>query len=99
MKEAVLHVTVSDFALLMDGTIGRVLEAEQRHVGLEAAVAAEPDLREGAAALQRLRGQLAAAEIGVELRGDGRPFPREIIEAASRALRRTVLRPHDRDAA
>jgi hypothetical protein len=99
MKETVLTFTVSDFALLVDGTIRRVLEAEQRYLGLEPAVEAEPDLREGAAALQRLRAQLAAAAIGVELRGDGRPFPREIVAAASRALRRAVLRPGDEDAA
>jgi hypothetical protein len=98
MKEAVLHITVRDFALLTDGTLERVLEAEQRYLGLAAAVEAEPELEEGAAALQRLRAQLAAAEVGVELRGDGRPFPAEVVSAASRALRRSLLRPGDADA-
>jgi hypothetical protein len=94
----VLHFSVADFAMLADGTIAHMIEAEQRYVGLDAAVEAEPDLREAAAALQRVRAQLAAAEVGIELRGDGRPFPAEIVAAASRALRRRLIRPADQEA-
>jgi hypothetical protein len=74
-----------------------LLDAEERYGGQAAAIQAEPQLAKYAPILQRLRGRLAAEAMGLELRGDGRPFPPEVIADASRAFRAILVRPDDAD--
>jgi hypothetical protein len=77
--------------------LAELVEAEELHGGQAAAIEAKPELAPFAPMLQWLRAEQAAGVLGLELRGDGRPFPPEVIAEASRVLRAVLLSPDDPD--
>jgi hypothetical protein len=95
---ATVRLTAEEAAAWRDGSLAAVLDAEDRHGGQRAAIEAEPELAACAPLLQRVRAKFCAAALGVELRGDGRPFPPEVVADASRAFRAALLSPYDPDA-
>jgi hypothetical protein len=94
---APVQLTAEEAAAWRDGSLAALLDAEDRHGGQRAAIEAEPELATYAPLLQRVRAKFCAAALGVELRGDGRPFPPEVIAEASRAFRAALLSPYDPD--
>jgi hypothetical protein len=56
-----------------------LLELEERYGTQRAALEARPALAPTAKALQLARAQVAAEAMGLELRGDGRPLPADIV--------------------
>jgi hypothetical protein len=82
-----------DVALLESGELAALLELEQKHG--EALLDVHPELAEKAQALQRIRAAVAASELGLRLRGDGRPLPNWLVAELSRVLRRIVIDPDD----
>jgi hypothetical protein len=89
-RSAVVHLRVGDLSALASDDVARVLAAEDEYGGQAAAIEAEPALAEAAATVQRVRAALAAAALGVELRGDGRPFSDDLVANAARVLRLIV---------
>jgi hypothetical protein len=94
-----LVVVMDDYetAALGDGSVARLLDLEERYGSQRAALEAHPELAGAARPMQRVRAKVAAARLGLELRGGGRPFPPDVIAEASRTLRAALLAPDDPD--
>jgi hypothetical protein len=93
------RLTAEDLRGLGADKLAVLVDAEERYGSQAAAIEAEPGLAKLAPALQQLRARQAAQALGVELRGDGRPFAPEVIARASRVFRAILLgRPEDADA-
>jgi hypothetical protein len=92
-----VKLTPEEAAAWSSGKLAALLDAEERHGGQRAAIEAEPDLAVYAPILQRVRAKLCAGALGLELRGDGRPFPPELVARASRVLRALLVSPQNPD--
>jgi hypothetical protein len=90
-------LTAGEAAAWLQGHLAALLDAEDRYGGQAAALEAEPQLATYAPILQRVRAKLCAAALGLELRGDGRPFPPEVVAEASRVLRAILVDPEHAD--
>jgi hypothetical protein len=93
-----LTLTGPEGVVLYDGSAARLLALEDRYGGQGAALNAYPELAEVARVVQRIRAKIAAAALGVELRGDGAPFPEDVLAGTELAFRRLVAGPDDPDA-
>ena len=67
-----------------------LLELEERYGTQRAALEARPDLAATARALQLARAQVAAEAMGLELRGDGRPLPPDLLAELQLVFSRLV---------
>jgi hypothetical protein len=90
-----VRLTATEAAALFSGNLTALLAAEERHGGQTAAIEAEPRLAVYAPILQSIRAKLCAGALGIELRGDGRPFPPEVVADAARVLRAIIVSPDD----
>jgi hypothetical protein len=74
--------------LVMHGE--ELLKLEERYGTQRAALEARPDLAPTAKALQLARAQVAAEVMGLELRGDGRALPADIVAELQLVFSRIV---------
>lgn len=90
------ELTDYEAGVIADGRAARLLQLEDRYGSQRAALDAHPELVEVAPALQRIRAKIAANALGIELRGDGLPFPEHVLADAEIVFRRLVAaRPDD----
>ena len=71
-------LSAAEHALLVEHG-QELLELEERYGTQRAALEARPDLALAAEALQLARAQVAAEAMGLELRGDGRALPPDVL--------------------
>jgi hypothetical protein len=96
-----LRLSAAEAAVLADGSAERLLDAEQRHGGQAAALAAQPELVPVGQQVQRIRAKIAADRLGLEgfeLSGDAVPLRPDVIAEASRIFQAIVASEDHADA-
>lgn len=88
----------ADVERIRDGKLTELFKLEEKHGGQRALLEIRPELADLCAAMQRVRAAVAAHALGIQLRGDGRPIPRWLVDELSRTVRGIVIAEHNRDA-